>query len=199
MIIAIIGAEIAFWVLLLGGLATRYLLGARRVSSVILACVPLIDLALVVLVSVDLLRGAEPTHAHALAAVYLGLTVAFGHQIIGRVDVWFRYRFANGPKPVKPPEGSTEEVKAIWAEWLRVLLAAAIAAVCLVIMIAVDGGAIPESISTISKHPYWGILHTIGIVTGIWFLAGPAFAGTGDPALDRPENRKTEVQRSDAP
>ncbi|MGK4064621.1 hypothetical protein AB0Y14_00945 [Rothia sp. HC945] len=185
MIIAIVGAEIAFWVLLLGGLAVRYLLNARRASSVILASVPLVDLALVILVTTDLLRGAQPTHAHALAAVYLGVTVAFGHQIIGRVDAWFRYRFANGPKPLKPPKGSTSEVKAIWGEWLRVLLAAVIAAVCLFIMIIIDGGTIPHSIDSISKHPYWGILHTIGVVTGIWFLAGPAFAGSGDPALDR--------------
>lgn len=132
------------------------------------------------------MRGAEPTHAHALAAVYLGLTVAFGHLIIGRVDAWFRYRFAGGPKPEKPPEGSTAEVRAIWSEWLRVLLAAVIAAIGLVVMISVDGGRIPSGIGEISAHPYWGILHTIGIVTGIWFLAGPAFAGSGDPALDRP-------------
>ncbi len=192
MIIAIIGAEIAFWVLLLGGLAVRYLLNARRASSVVLACVPLVDLVLVILVSVDLVRGAEAAQAHALAAVYLGLTVAFGHQIIGRVDAWFRYRFANGPKPMKPPEGSTSEVKAIWAEWLRVLLAAVIAAVCLFIMIVVDSGTVPDSVDSITKHAFWGILRIIGIVAGIWFLAGPAFAGTGDPALDRSEDRERQ-------
>lgn len=60
MIIAIVGAEIAFWVLLLGGLAVRYLLNARRASSVILACVPLVDLALVILVTTDLLREPNP-------------------------------------------------------------------------------------------------------------------------------------------
>ena len=188
MIAAIVGAEIAFWVLLLGGLALRYLLSVRRASSLVLACVPLVDLALVILVSVDLARGAAPTHAHALAAVYLGLTVAFGHQIIERVDGWFRHRFAGGPKPEKPPEGSTAEVKAIWAEWLRVLLAAVIAAACLLVMIAVHGESVPGSIGAVTKHPYWGVLHTIGIVTGIWFLAGPAFAGTGDPARDRPSD-----------
>lgn len=185
MIAAIIGAEITFWVVLLAGLAVRYLLDRRRASSVVLACVPLVDLALVILVSVDLMRGAEPTHAHALAAVYLGLTVAFGHQIVGRVDAWFRHRFAGGPKPAKPPKGSTAEVKAIWSEWLRVLLAAVAAAVCLLIMIAVDGGGVPSSLGATTTHPYWGILQVIGIVTGIWFLAGPAFAGTGDPSRDR--------------
>lgn len=37
MIAAIIGAEIAFWALLLGGLAVRYLSSARSASTVLLA------------------------------------------------------------------------------------------------------------------------------------------------------------------
>lgn len=186
MVAAIIGAEIGFWVLLLGGLIVRYVLKAQRPSTVILSSVPVVDLILVILVSIDIARGAEPTHAHALAAVYLGLSIAFGHQIVGRVDAWVNHRFAGGPKPLKAPKGSTTEVKEIWSEWLRVLTAAIIAAVCLCIMIAFDGWFIPSTLEAAGTHPYWGTMHIICIVTGIWFLAGPAFAGKGDPSLDHP-------------
>lgn len=42
-IAAIVAAEVAFWMLLLGGLALRYLARARRLSSAVLATVPLVD------------------------------------------------------------------------------------------------------------------------------------------------------------
>lgn len=185
MIAAIVAAEVAFWVFLLGGLALRYLVRARRLSTVVLAAVPLVDLALLILVAVDVVGGAPPSHPHALAAIYLGITVAFGHPIIRRTDAWFRHRFAGGPPPLKPPKGSTEEVRAIWREWFRVALAAAIAAACLVLMITLEGWHAPGSVDEASAHPYWATLMLLPTVTGVWFLAGPAFAGGGDPSLDR--------------
>lgn len=185
MIAAIITAEVAFWVLLLGGLALRYLARMRRASAILLASVPLVDLALLVLVAVDVLRGAPPTQAHGLAALYLGVTVAFGPHIIRRTDAWFRYRFAGGPKPPKAPKGSTEEVRAYWHEWFRVVLAAAIGCACLLVMIAVEGWRLPASAEAAAAHPYWSTMMLVGSITAVWFVAGPAFAGRGDPALDR--------------
>jgi hypothetical protein len=184
-IAAIIAAEVAFWVLLLGGLALRYLVRARRLSTLVLLAVPLVDLALLVLVAVDVLRGASPTQPHALAALYLGITVAFGHHIIQRTDAWFRHRFAGGPKPLKPPKGSTAEVRAIRREWFRVVLAATLGATCLLVMIALEGWHPPASVEDAARHPYWATLLLLPIVTAVWFLAGPAFAGRGNPARDQ--------------
>lgn len=185
MIAAIIAAEVAFWVLLLGGLALRYLARARRLSTIVLFSVPLVDLGLLILVAVDVMHGAAPTRPHAFAALYLGITVAFGHQAIQRTDAWFRHRFAGGPKPLKPPKGSTAEVRAIWGEWFRVVLAAVIGASCLLTMIAIEGRRIPDSLDAAAVHPYWATLLLLPMITVIWFLAGPAFAGWGDPARDR--------------
>lgn len=184
MIAAIIAAEIAFWVLLLGGLTLRYLIRARRASSLVLLAVPLVDLALVTFVAVSVAGGAEPTQAHALAAIYLGVTVSFGHHIIRRTDAWFHHRFAGGPKPVRPPKGSAMAVRALWREWFRVVLAAGIAAVCLVGMIALEGWSVPPDLDHAGTHPYWAALMLLPMVTVVWFLAGPAFAGRGDPARD---------------
>lgn len=189
MIAAIVAAEIAFWVVLVAGLTTRYVLRRERLSRVLLLCVPGVDLLLVTFVGIDIARGAEPSQGHALAAVYLGVTVAFGHSIIAWADARFRHRFAGGPRPVKPPKGSREAVRALWAEWLRLLLAVAIASVLLLAMIALEGEGVPASTDELGKDPYWGTMALMGIITAIWFLAGPAFAGTGDPAKDRGRER----------
>ncbi|GAA1487433.1 hypothetical protein [Brachybacterium sacelli] len=193
MIAAIIAAEVAFWVLLLAGLALRYLVRARRLSTLVLAAVPLVDLALLVLVAVDVMRGSPPTRPHAFAALYLGITVAFGHHIIQHTDAWFRYRFAGGPKPLKAPKGSTAEVRAIWREWFRVVLAAALGATCLLVMIALEGWHLPASVDDAAGHPYWATLLLLPIITAVWFLAGPAFAGRGDPARDRQPATPTDA------
>jgi len=181
MIVAIAAAEIAFWVVLAAGLGARYVLRRPRLSRVLLLCVPVVDLLLVTFVAIDIARGAEPTQGHALAAVYLGVTVAFGHAIVGWADARFRHRFAGGPPPTKPAKGSRDEVRGLWREWFRVVVAVAIASVLLLVMIALQGTGVPSSSDELTRDPYWGTMATMGIVTGIWFLAGPAFAGTGGP------------------
>lgn len=173
MIVAIAAAEVAFWILLGGGLALRYLARARRISTVVLLAVPLVDLALVGLVAVDVLRGAAPRADHGLAVMYLGVTVAFGHPIVRWADSWFAYRFAGGPRPRKPAKGSAAYVRATWQEWLRVLAAAAIAAACLLLMIAFAGWRVPTSIDDAATHPYWSTVLLVGLVTIVWFIAGP--------------------------
>lgn len=186
MIVAIATAEIAFWVVLLGGLTARYVLRREQLSTTLLLCVPLVDVALVCFVAVDIARGAPPSQGHALAAVYLGVTVAFGHSLVSWADARFKHRFAGGPKPVKPAKGSRAAVRALWVEWFRVVEAVAIAAVLLLIMIALDGFEIPTTSKQLETNPYWGTMVTMGLVTFIWFLAGPAFAGRGK---DEPATR----------
>lgn len=183
---AIVAAEAAFWLFLLGGLAVRYIVKRQRASSILLACVPLVDLVLIALVTMDLAAGADPGRVHALAAMYLGFTVAFGPTTISWADAWFRYRFANGPRPLKPPKGSRRSVLALWREWLRVVLAAAVATLGMAVMIIAEGSPLPSSLEAVASHPIWASLHTLGLIVVIWFLAGPAFSGRGDPGLDRP-------------
>jgi len=68
---------------------------------------------------------------------------------------------------------------------LRVVVAAAIGAACLLTMIALDGWHVPANVDDAAEHPYWSTLLLLLIITAVWFLAGPAFAGRGDPARDR--------------
>ncbi|GAB2598167.1 hypothetical protein Aab01nite_74030 [Paractinoplanes abujensis] len=123
MIVAIVACEIGFWVLLVGGLAARYLLKARRLSAVLLVSVPLVDLALLAFAVIDLRRGGEAALAHGLAAAYLGVSVAFGHRMLSWADRRFAHRFAGGPAPVKLPKAGRERAAHERRMWLRHLLA----------------------------------------------------------------------------
>ena len=69
----VVACEIAFWVFLAAAVVARYALHWRRTSTVLLLCEPLLEVVLLVATVGDLLRGAEPTWTHGLAALYLGL------------------------------------------------------------------------------------------------------------------------------
>lgn len=179
MIVVILAAEAAFWVLLLVGLVVRYPLRRTGLSIWLLRCIPLVDVILVAVVVIDVTSGAPPSRVHALAGVYLGVTVAFGHSTIVWADGWFGHRFAGRPRPSKPAKGSRAAVRALWREWFRVVLAATIACTMLLALIAAAGIPVPISAQDLAQSPYWATMAQVGVVTGIWFLAGPAFAGRG--------------------
>lgn len=120
---AIIGCEIAFWVLLFTGLIVRYFLKWRALSTILLVAVPFVDLVLLIAATIDMLHGATATMAHGLAAIYIGVSIAWGHQIIGRMDRWFAYKYANGQKPVKPSKYGREHAAYERRQWLRHLVA----------------------------------------------------------------------------
>ncbi|GAB2852174.1 hypothetical protein GCM10022221_59450 [Actinocorallia aurea] len=100
----IVGAEIAFWVLLGLGLLVRYGLRRRRLGGVLLLGTPLVDLALLAATALDLKQGGQASAAHGLAALYLGFSVGFGHRIIRRMDEWAAHRWAGGPAPAPKPK-----------------------------------------------------------------------------------------------
>lgn len=99
----IVACEVLFRVFLLAGLATRYLLRKPRLGAALLICAPLVDLILLVAVTVDLRAGADPSLAHLLAAIYLGISVGFGHSMVRWADVRFAHRYADGPAPEPTP------------------------------------------------------------------------------------------------
>ncbi|WIV21317.1 hypothetical protein QPK24_11860 [Paenibacillus polygoni] len=97
----IIACEIGFWIFVLGGLCCRYVLQKKRLGNILLFGTPVIDLALLVATVISLQNGAQATTAHALAAVYIGVSIGLGHRMIKWMDQRFMYWFAKGPKPQK--------------------------------------------------------------------------------------------------
>ena len=142
MILALIAAaEIGFWVLLAAGLAVRYLLRRRRASTVLLACVPLVDVLRLAATALDLRNGAEPSFGHGLAALYLGFTVAYGHYMIRWADGHAAHRLDGAPRPPKPPRYGKARARHEWRLWLMTLVAVALALAVLEAMAAIVGDA----------------------------------------------------------
>jgi hypothetical protein len=166
----IIFCEIAFWVLLASGLVARYVFNLRRTSTVLLICVPLIDVVLLIATVSDLQQSSAPANfAHGLAALYIGFTIAFGRITIRWADRWFAYKFGSAPRPNTLPAGGWRYV---WNEWKlfgRALIAYTIAGTLILTAIYVIDDA--ERTAHLMKWPK--------ILTGsafFWFVLGPFYS-----------------------
>ena len=168
MIIAVIVAcEIGFWAVLAAGLVARYVLRRRRVSTVLLAAVPAVDLVLLAATVLDLRAGAAPRVEHGLAAVYLGFSVAFGPAMVRLADVRFAHRWAGGPAPApKPPAGTPERVRLEWRDWGRACVAAAISAALLLGAVALVG-------ANADTAPLLTWLWRLALVLAVWLVGWP--------------------------
>lgn len=119
---AIVASEIGFWVVILLGLFARYVLKRQKLGLILLALTPVIDLILLITTSIDLYGGATATTAHAVAAVYIGVSIAFGKDMIAWADERFRYYVAKqGAKPMK--RYGLEYAKHYLKSWIRHVLA----------------------------------------------------------------------------
>lgn len=119
----IVACEIGFWLFVFGGLACRYLFGARKLGAALLASTILVDLALLTFTVVDMKRGATATMFHGLAAVYIGVSLVFGPSMIRWADERFAHRFAGGPKPASKPRHGIEHARHERRMWAKHLLA----------------------------------------------------------------------------
>ncbi|GGP08609.1 hypothetical protein GCM10011346_09330 [Oceanobacillus neutriphilus] len=98
----IVACEIGFWIVIILGLFTRYILKKDKLGLFFLALTPVIDFILLIITAVDLYRGATATTAHAIAAIYIGVSIVFGKSMIKWADERFRYYvIKEGPRPVK--------------------------------------------------------------------------------------------------
>lgn len=118
----IIACEIGFWVLIILGLTARYLLNRKKLGLVLLALTPLVDLLLLAVSAIDLYHGAKANIGHGLAAVYIGVSVGFGKNMIRWADRQFRIRVLKTGEKEKDLFG-LEFAKANLIGWLRHLLA----------------------------------------------------------------------------
>ncbi len=85
--------------------------------------VPLVDVVMLVASVIDIRRGGEPSFSHSLAAIFIGVSVGFGHQTLKWAD--------SGPRttwPVRPARSSRRSaarsgLAASAPGWFRHLLA----------------------------------------------------------------------------
>ena len=186
----IVACELAFWAVLIAGLIVRYPLGRPRLGAILLAVTPLIDVVLLAAAVVDLRRGGEAAMRHALAAIYLGCSIAFGSRIIAWADGQFAHRFAGSPKPSRSPRFGADHARAERNGWYRHLLAWAIAAVVLGFM-HVIGGNRDETQTLFGVLGPWAIVVAIDFV---WSFSSTFFPRRPpDPAESSPTAH--DVQR----
>lgn len=162
---AIVVCEVAFWVAILGGLAARYLLRRPRLGAGLLILAPVIDVVLLALVAVDLLGGGIASWQHGLAAIYIGISIAYGKRMIAWADVRFKHRFAGGPAPERLT-GARYTIKC-WRDVLLTGLAVVIAAAIIGAIILLVNDA--ERTSALSG--YFGILAIIFAIDVVWALS----------------------------
>lgn len=100
-----------------------------------------------------------------LAAIYSGISVAYGTRMVAWADIRFKHRFAGGPAPERL-SGSRHTMKC-WRDVILTGLAVAIAAAILgVIVLLVDDA---ERTSALSGS--FGILGIILAIDVVWALS----------------------------
>ena len=184
LVLLVLACEVGFWVVLAAGLIARYLLHRRRLSTILLVSVPLIDLVLVSVSIASVASGSPPEAVHGLAAVYLGFTVAFGHSIVRWADAHAAYRFGDGPKPVEPPKDGLAGLLHETKELGRAAVAAVIALGVIATLSTVAGtGLVPPA--QWPGDPLWGWALRVVIVLGAWVVFGPVWVLLGSGGRSR--------------
>lgn len=167
----IIACEVAFWIVILLGFVLRYMLRMKRAGFVLLAATPVIDLVLLVITGIDLYRGATATLPHALAAVYIGVSLAFGKSMIAWADERFRYYIAKqGDKPIA--RYGRDYAWHYAKSWLRHVLAFLLGSACLLGLIWLAGDS-DRTDALSGAIQIWSIILGIDLLIAIGYFVWP--------------------------
>jgi hypothetical protein len=165
----IIACEVAFWLILLVSLVVRYILKREKASRRLLLSLPVVDVLLFTVTTLDLKAGSPATTAHGLAAAYVGFTLAFGSLAVRWADAHFAHRFAAGAVPAKAPSAGWKAVRYELDLWLRCIVAWVIALALLTGLIAYVGD---DAITGPLR-----VWYAFGLgFTGLWFVFGPVWS-----------------------
>ena len=167
----IIAAEIGFWVVIIAGLVTRYIFNKKRLGLFFLALTPVIDLILLLVTAADLYNGATATQVHAIAAIYLGVSIAFGKSMIRWADERFLYYVKKqGTKPVR--KYGIAHAKHSMKGSLQHVLAFLIGGAFLFIMIyLIDDSSKTEALSNMLQ--LWALILAIDFVISASYFIWP--------------------------
>ncbi|WP_200331534.1 hypothetical protein [Leucobacter sp. L43] len=188
-LIAIVICEVAFWLAIIAGLSARYLFRRPGLGAALLIVAPVIDVILLALVTFDLLGGGTASWQHGLAAIYIGISVAYGKRMVVWADARFKHRFAGGPPPEKL-SGLRYTLKC-WRDVLTTAAAVTVAAVILGAIIAlVDDPRRTEALS--GYFSILGIIFAIDLVWAVSYTFWPKAPATLPPHYadtHAPQNR----------
>lgn len=164
-LVAIAVCEIAFWVVLLAGLGIRYLLHRPRLGAALLFAAPVIDAFLLVLVAADLLGGGVASWQHGVAALYIGISVAYGPRMVAWTDARFAFRFADGPAPERLT--GADYTRKCWRDVVLTLVMAAVSGSILGLLILLVG----DPARTAALSGSFGVLFFLVAIDVLWALS----------------------------
>lgn len=176
----IVVCEVLFWAVLVSGLASRYLLRRQRLGGVLLACAPLVDVVLLVATALDLRGGGTATVAHSLAAVYIGVSVGFGHRMVQWADVRFAHRYAGGPAPEPKPRHGAAHAAYERVGWFRHLLAWAVGVGLMGLAVLVVGDA-DRTTALVDTMRLWSAILVVDGVISFSYTVSPRRASARSP------------------
>ncbi|WNS46440.1 hypothetical protein [Paenibacillus sp. MMS20-IR301] len=175
---AIVTCEVLFWVVILAGFTARYVFRRNLLGLIFLALTPVLDIILLVISGVDLAQGATTTTAHALAAVYISVSIVFGKSMIAWADERFRYYITKqGTKPVK--RYGMEHARHYFTGWIRHLLSFALGAAILYgLIVWIDDTARTAALSGILS--IWSVVVGIDLLITLTYFIWPRQAKAKD-------------------
>lgn len=166
---AIIACEIMFWVVIITGLMVRYLCKRKKLGLFFLALTPVLDIILLIIAGSDLANGAAATLAHAIAAIYISVSVVFGKSMIRWADEHFRYYVTKqGPPPLK--FYGLDHARHYFKSWLKHLFAFLLGAGILYgLILWINDPARTEALLNILR--IWSVVVVIDLlISGSYFL-----------------------------
>lgn len=172
----IIACEIGFWVVILLGLITRYVFKREKLGLFFLALTPVIDLVLLAVTANDLYNGATATRVHAIAAIYLGSSIAFGKSMIRWADENFLYYIQKqGTKPVRKTgmEYARHSLKGSFQHLLAYIIGGGL---LFALIYFINDSSRSEVLSETLK--IWGIILVIDFVISITYFIWPRASKT---------------------
>lgn len=165
----IVACEVGFWLVIILALTIRYIFKKNRLSIFLLALTPLIDVLLLALTSYDLYRGATATIAHGIAAIYIGVSIAYGKSMISWADSRFQYyilRKGDKPRRLEGSEFSRNERKNLFRHYAAFLIGGSMLGL---IVFLIQDSARTENLIAVLKT--WAFVLTIDTaITASYFI-----------------------------
>ncbi|WP_285398269.1 hypothetical protein [Lysinibacillus sp. fls2-241-R2A-57] len=171
MIAWIITAEIAFWIVIILGLICRYVLKMPKLSILFFALTPVIDLLLVILTAMDLKAGTPASISHGIAAIYIGVSIAYGKTMIAWADEKFQQWFLKSDHKKEPMTRMTKgkhEMKMLGQHIVAFIIGAG-----LLYAMSLFVGSNSDTSSLFQVMKVWGIVLAIDAAISISYVIFP--------------------------
>lgn len=166
---AIVCCEILFWVFIVAGLIVRYGFRREKLGFRLMAMSPVIDIVLLVLTLFDLSRGSTATLAHGLAAIYIGVSLAFGKQMIAWADGVYRRVILKEQVAKERISRARRERNGFYRHILAFLIGGALLGAMILWL-----GNTEQTESLLRTLQLWGLVLVIDVVISMSYTLFPA-------------------------